>query len=82
MYHSFGEASASRDIECPLTQNSFIAKYNIDNSILEQIAGARDPETKAYRSNSAAMMFKLPSTATTSLSWWSLMICGKMAKWM
>ena len=34
----------------------------------------------AHRSSSAAMMFKLPSTATTSLNWWPLMMCGNTAK--
>ena len=36
----------------------------------------------AYRSSSAAMMFRLPSTATTSLSVWPRMRWGNMAKWM
>ena len=36
----------------------------------------------SYRSSSAAMMFKLPSTATTSLSMRPGMMCGKTAKWM
>ncbi len=31
----------------------------------------------SYRSNSAAMMFKLPSTATTSLRVWPRIRCGK-----
>src|SRR5437867_2032210 len=34
-----------------------------------------------YRSSSAAMMFKLPSTATTSDTVWPWMSWGKMAKW-
>jgi hypothetical protein len=33
-----------------------------------------------HRSSSAAMMFKLPSTATTSLSVWPRIRCGKTAK--
>src|SRR5580704_17163704 len=36
----------------------------------------------AHRSNSAAMMLRLPSTATTSLSVCPLIKCGKTAKWM
>ena len=34
----------------------------------------------SYRSNSAAMIFKLPSTATTSLSVWPRIRCGNSAK--
>ena len=34
----------------------------------------------AQRSNSAAMMFKLPSTATTSLSVWPRIKCGKQGE--
>jgi hypothetical protein len=36
----------------------------------------------SHRSNSAAMIFKLPSTATTSLSWCPAIKYGKIAKWM
>src|SRR5207302_7225849 len=35
-----------------------------------------------HRSSSAAMMFRLPSTATTSLIWCPLIRYGKIAKWM
>jgi len=35
-----------------------------------------------YLSNSAAIMFRLPSTATTSLSWWPTIRYGNTAKWM
>ena len=34
-----------------------------------------------HRSSSAAMMFRLPSTATTSLIWCPLIRYGKIAKW-
>src|SRR5262249_44438303 len=35
-----------------------------------------------YLSNSAAMMFRLPSTATTSLTRCPTIRCGNRAKWM
>src|SRR5207237_8866443 len=36
----------------------------------------------AHRSSSAAMMFRLPNTATTSLIWCPTIRYGKIAKWM
>src|SRR5262245_25807170 len=36
----------------------------------------------AHRSNSAAIIFRLPSTATMSLIWWPSIKYGKIAKWM
>src|SRR5262249_56592189 len=43
---------------------------------------ALDVGPRAHRSSSAAMMFRLPSTATTSLSWRPTIRYGDMAKWM
>src|SRR5262249_49205267 len=39
-------------------------------------------DRKFHRSNSAAIIFKLPSTTTMSLTRWPRIRCGNKAKWM